>query len=87
MYIDQLIGPDTVNTIPDSTLEAFEDHGTVARTLDADVEGARATWAEIGAHVDLVDVAKVLEAEGVTAFEKSFDELLGSLGTRAREVS
>ncbi|UDY36414.1 transaldolase [Dermatobacter hominis] len=86
LYIDQLIGPDTVNTIPDSTLEAFEDHGTVARTLDADVEGARATWAEIGAHVDMVDVAKVLEAEGVTAFEKSFDELLGVLETRAREL-
>jgi transaldolase len=86
LYIDQLIGPDTVNTIPDSTLEAFEDHGTVARTLDADVEGARATWAEIGAQVDMVDVAKVLEAEGVTAFEKSFDELLGVLETRAREL-
>jgi transaldolase len=86
LYIDQLIGPDTVNTIPDSTLEAFEDHGTVARTLDADVEGARATWAEIGAHVDMVDVSKVLEAEGVTAFEKSFDELLGVLESRAREL-
>ncbi len=87
LYIDQLIGPDTVNTIPDATLAAFEDHGTVARTLDADVEGARATWAEIGAQVDMLDVSKVLEAEGVTAFEKSFDELLGVLEARARELS
>ncbi len=87
LYIDQLIGPGTVNTIPDATLEAFEDHGTVARTLDADVEGARSTWAEIGSLVDMVDVSKVLEAEGVTAFEKSFDELLGVLETRARDLT
>ena len=42
MYVDQLIGPDTVNTLPDSTMEAFEDHGTVARTIDVDVDRARA---------------------------------------------
>ncbi len=83
LYVDTLIGPNTVNTLPDATLEAFEDHGTVARTVDADVDGARATWSAIGEVVDLGDVAKVLEAEGVTAFEKSFDELLGALETRA----
>ncbi len=86
LYIDELIGPDTVNTIPDATLTAFEDHGTVARTLDANVEGARATWATIGSLVDMVDVASVLEVEGVAAFEKSFDELLGVLEARAREL-
>ncbi|MBS1837214.1 MAG: transaldolase [Actinobacteria bacterium] len=87
MYLDRLIGPDTVNTIPEATLEAFEDHGTLARTLDADVEGARATWAEVGTLVDLLDVGNVLEAEGVTAFEKSYDELLGVIESRARGLS
>ena len=87
LYVDQLIGPDTVNTIPEATLEAFEDHGTLARTLDADVEGARATWAAVGGLVDLDDVGRVLEAEGVTAFEKSYDELLGALETRARDLT
>lgn len=86
LYIDELIGPDTVNTIPDATLSAFEDHGTVARTLDADVEGARSTWATLGSLVDMVDVSHVLEAEGVTAFEKSFDELLGVLEHRASDL-
>lgn len=84
LYVDELIGPDTVNTIPEATLEAFEDHGTVARTIDADVEGARSTWAAVGSLVDLDDVSEVLETEGVAAFEKSFDELFGVLETRAR---
>jgi transaldolase len=82
LYVDQLIGPDSVNTLPDATLEAFDDHGTVARTIDADVQGARDTWTALGRLVDLADVAAVLEAEGVTAFEKSFDELLGVLESR-----
>jgi transaldolase len=84
LYIDALIGPDTVNTIPDATLEAFDDHGTVARTIDVDVEGAQAVidgLASVG--VDLADATRVLEDEGVAAFSKSFDELLDVLTTRA----
>ncbi len=87
LYVDQLIGPDTVNTLPEGTLEAFEDHGIVARTVDADLDGARATWAALGELVDLRDVAAVLEAEGVTAFEKSFDELLGVLASRVEDLA
>jgi transaldolase len=86
LYVDTLIGPDTVNTLPDATLEAFDDHGTVARTVDADPDEARRTWTELGQTVDLPDVAAVLEAEGVTAFEKSFDELLGVLETRMADL-
>jgi transaldolase len=85
LYVDDLIGPDTVNTIPDATLEAFDDHGTVARTIDADPDAAEEAWAKLGTLVDMADVSAVLEAEGVTAFEKSFDELLGVLDTRAAE--
>jgi transaldolase len=84
LYVDELIGPHTVNTIPDATLEAFDDHGTVARTLDADGAGARATMAALTAvGVDMADVTKVLEEEGVASFSKSFDELIGSLQAKA----
>ncbi len=86
LYVDELIGPDTVNTLPDNTLEAFEDRGTVARTIDVDVDGARATiagLAALGIHMD--EVTQKLEDEGVAAFEKSFDELLGVLGEKATQ--
>ena len=84
LYIDELIGPDTVNTIPDATLEAFEDHGTLARTVDQGVDEAQADLDGLAAvGVDLADVTRVLEDEGVASFSKSFDELLGSLATKA----
>jgi transaldolase len=86
LYVDSLIGPDSVNTLPDATLVAFEDHGSVARTIDADPAAATERWAALAALVDLDDVARVLEAEGVTAFEKSFDELLGVLERRVAEL-
>jgi transaldolase len=88
MYVDSLIGPDTVDTLPDQTIKAFEDHGTVARTIDADPEGARATLDRLGeVGVDMADVGRVLEEEGVTAFTKSFDELLSALETKAQELA
>lgn len=84
LYVDTLIGPDTVNTLPDATLEAFDDHGTVARTVDADFAAARAVLAALAAvGVDLDDVTAVLEDEGVAKFAKSFDELLVALETKA----
>ena len=85
LYVDELIGPDTVNTLPDSTVTAFLDHGTVARTIDIDIDEARATWAALGQIIDLDDVATRLEREGVTAFQKSFDELLGALEAKSAE--
>lgn len=88
LYVDDLIGPDTVNTLPEATLEAFEDHGSVTRTIDADLDEAVAAidgLAEAG--VDLAEVAEVLEAEGVAAFAKSFDELLETLAGRATELT
>jgi transaldolase len=88
LYVDSLIGPDTVNTMPEATIAAFEDHGTLARTLDADPDGARAALDRVGeVGVDLADVAAVLEAEGVAAFAKSFDELLALLAAKAAEIA
>ena len=86
-YVDQLIGPDTVNTMPEETIEAFLDHGTVARTVDADFDAAQRTLdalAEVG--VDLDDVAEVLEEQGVASFAKAFDELIGALDAKAAEL-
>lgn len=88
LYIDALIGPDSVNTIPDGTLAAFEDHGTVARTIDADVEGSRAVLAGLDSvGVDLGDVAQKLEDAGVASFAAAFDDLLNTLTERAADFS
>jgi transaldolase len=84
LYVDGLIGPDTVDTMPDTTIDAFLDHGTVARTVDSGVDEARAdlaALAEVGVSLD--DVTSVLEVEGVNSFAKSFDELIERLGEKA----
>ncbi len=87
LYVDELIGPDTVNTLPDATIEAFADHGHLARRVDADLDEASATWSGLTAvGIDLDDVADKLEREGVSSFQKSFDELLGALDTKATEL-
>jgi len=84
LYVDTLIGPHTVNTLPDTTLEAFADHGTLARTIDADLDVAKQHWAALpGLGVDMDDVAAKLEREGVSSFQKSFDELLTALADKA----
>ncbi len=84
LYVDQLIGPHTVNTLPDATLAAFADHGTLARTIDADVGTAEATWKALaGIGVDMDDVADRLEREGVSSFQKSFDELITALAEKS----
>ena len=87
LYVDQLIGPDTVNTLPDQTIAAFTDHGTLARTIDAGLDEAHATWDALGPlGVDMDDVGAKLEREGVASFQKSFDELLGALSAKADEL-
>lgn len=87
LYVDELIGPDTVNTLPDATLDAFVDHGTVARRVDADVAEAEAVWAALpDVGVDMDDVAAQLEREGVASFAKAFDELIDALATKAAEL-
>ncbi len=88
LYVDSLIGPHTVNTMPDATVDAFADHGTVARTVDTGIDEARADLdrlKEVG--VDMADVARVLEDEGVASFAKSFDELIASLGDKANAIT
>jgi transaldolase len=86
-YVDDLIGPRTVNTMPDQTIDAFMDHGTLARTVDADPDGARrALDALAEAGIDMADVGRTLEDEGVASFTKSFDELIQSLDDKANAL-
>lgn len=88
LYVDSLIGSDSVNTMPDATIAAFLDHGTVARTVDADLGEAHARLDELAeAGIDMVDVSRVLEEEGVSSFLKSWDELLQSLGDKANSLA
>ncbi|HET6849502.1 MAG TPA: transaldolase [Gaiellales bacterium] len=76
LYVDSLIGPDCVNTMPNATIDAFLDHGTVRRTVDEDVDGARRTAEQLAeAGIDLADVTRQLEVDGVEAFIASFDSL------------
>ncbi len=87
-YVDTLIGPDTVNTMPDGTVAEFLDHGTVARTVDSDDAGARAVIDRLAAAgIDMEEVAGVLETEGVDSFAASFDDLIDSLKTKADALS
>ncbi len=83
LYLDELIGRDTVNTVPPETLRKFEDHGTVAPTLAGHEDDARNRMerlARVG--VDFHDVTRVLEEEGIEKFAKSYASLIGTIGEK-----
>ncbi len=87
VYVEELIGPKTVNTMPRETIEDFMDHGVVKDTLEQDVEGARRTleqFAEAG--VDYDDVVAVLEREGVEKFAASFRELIDGIAHKLDQL-
>jgi transaldolase len=80
LYVDPLIGTDTVNTVPPSTYVAILDHGKPALTVESDLPGARKTLAELAAAgIDMDWVMNKLEEDGVAAFSKSFDGLARNL--------
>jgi transaldolase len=84
LYVDGLIGPDTVNTLPETTIAAFEDHGTVARTIDRGVDDAAAVLDALGeVGVDMDDVGRTLEDQGVASFHESFVHVLQALEAKA----
>jgi len=88
LYVDSLIAPDTVNTMPDATIDAFLDHGTLARTADQGLEATKTAWAALAdVGVDMDDVAATLEEEGVASFSKSFDQLIQALEDKANQLS
>jgi transaldolase len=80
LYVEQLIGPDTVNTMPPATIDAFRDHGEVARTVDASFSAAERTISDLRAvGVDLDEVTDKLLRDGLASFQKSFDSLIAGL--------
>jgi transaldolase len=80
IYVEQLIGPHTVNTMPPATITAFRDHGITARTVDAEVAASEAALAALEtAGISLDDVTDRLLAEGLASFQKSFDTLVAGI--------
>jgi transaldolase/glucose-6-phosphate isomerase len=87
LYVDELIGPDTVNTVPPATLTAFADHGKAALTIENDLYAANRLTADLAAlGIDLMQVTAELEAEGVKAFVDAFASLLETMETRRKSA-
>ncbi|MFI5246305.1 MAG: transaldolase family protein, partial [Gemmatimonadales bacterium] len=85
LYVEQLIGPDTVNTMPPATLEAYRDHGVTARTVDEDLDGAERVISDLAAAgIPLESVTAQLLTDGLASFQKSFDTLIGGLEAKAK---
>ena len=88
LYVDELIGPDTVNTMPEETILAFQDHGRPQSRLQSGLPEAHRVFAELKqAGVDYEDVTDTLEREGVQKFADSFDELMSSLQAKRKALA
>ncbi len=88
MYVEELIGPETVNTMPLETLDAFQDHGQAAPTLDRDVEQAHQVLEQLqSAGIDYDDVTRTLEREGVQKFADSFHELFEDVAAKRDQLA
>lgn len=88
LYVDELIGPDTVNTLPEPTIAAFEDHGSLARTVDTGVEEAEDVMRRLAAvGVDMDDVGLTLEDSSVAGFHESFQAMMAGLVAKASQLS
>jgi transaldolase len=88
IYVEELIGPDTVNTMPLATIEAFADHGEARRTVDIDLDRARSEWAtlqELG--IDMDAVTERLQVEGVEKFAKSFHQMIKTVDDKLTRVA
>ena len=84
LYIDNLIGADTVTTLPESTIAAFEDHGTIARSIDTDIQAALDVIDSLAAlGIDMDEVGHALEQQGIASFSSSFEQALIALAAKA----
>jgi transaldolase len=87
MYVEELIGPETVNTMPEETIQAFQDHGKVASTLEQGIDEAKQVFADFEeAGIDYDDVTDTLEREGVEKFAASFTELIEGIRAKSGEL-
>jgi len=88
IYVDNLIGPNTVNTVPTNTLNAFIDHGIVSSTLESNIDNAKAVLDEVSKiGIDLNDVTEKLQAKGVELFAESFDMLMDSIAKKREKFN
>jgi transaldolase len=88
LYVEELIGPHTVDTMPPATIEAFLDHGKVACTLDADVDEARAELQKLeDVGISMDEVTHQLAVDGVKSFSDSFDELIDTIKSKSEEMA
>jgi transaldolase len=88
LYVEELIGPETVDTMPLDTIKAFIDHGEIGRTLDRDLDGAREAIRAVEAEgISMERVTDELITEGVASFSKSFDELLDTIESKRKELA
>jgi transaldolase len=88
LYVEELIGPETVDTMPEETIEAFQDHGQVAETLTQGVDEAHKLFDDLrDAGIDYDDVSDTLEREGVQKFSDSFDALLDGIKAKRGELT
>ncbi|MNC90488.1 Transaldolase [compost metagenome] len=87
IYVESLIGPDTVNTMPPATIEAFRDHGKVSRSIDRDLGHAQKDLNGIeAAGVSMKEVTDKLLADGLASFQKSFETLVAGLEKKTKSL-
>ena len=87
VYVEDLIGPDTVNTMPPATITAFADHGVTKRTVDINIDAERALVVKLEEFgVSLTGITDTLLRDGLASFEKSFDTLIAGLGSKRRTL-
>ena len=85
MYVDELIGAHSVNTLPDATMDAFSNHGVIAETITQDVDGARSVLTALQhVGIEMTAIADQLESEGVVSFQQSFNDLLAVLDAKRK---
>ena len=88
LYVDELIGPDTVNTMPPQTVNAFRDHGRLATTLTDDLPAARQVMSDLATlGVEIDAVTEKLQRDGVDAFSRSFDQLLAAVAQKQKSLA
>jgi transaldolase len=88
LYVEPLIGPETINTLPDATLAAFRDHGRTGSTLEQDVEAAQGHFDALArSGIDMRQVGETLQVEGVKLFTQSFDELLALMALPLKQTA
>lgn len=87
-YVEALIGPDTINTLPDETVDAFRDHGRAAATLEVDIDGEERAMERLAAlGIDIDRVTDELIEEGIEKFATPFDSLLASLDEKRKALA